>query len=60
MYDSILVIVNRFTKLAQYIPVRKTIDAIELIDIFIHYIFKDFSCPKGITSNKGTVFTSKF
>ena len=60
MYDSILVIVDRFTKLAQYIPVRKTIDIVELVDIFIHYIFKDFSYSKGIISNRGIVFTSKF
>ena len=60
MYDLILIIVDKFMKLAQYIPIRKTIDTIELTDIFIHHIFKDFDCPKGITSNRGTVFTSKF
>ncbi len=47
-------------KLAQYIPIRKTIDIVELIDIFIYYIFKDFSYPKGITSNREIVFISKF
>ncbi len=60
VYDSILVVVNRFMKLARYIPVRKTIDTAELVDIFIHYIFKDFGCPEGITSDRETVFTSKF
>jgi transposase InsO family protein len=59
-YDSILVVVDRFTKLARYIPVRKTIDAPELADIFVQHIYKDFGCPKGITTDRGSVFTSKF
>jgi hypothetical protein len=29
-YDLILVIVNRFLKIARYIPCHKTIDALEL------------------------------
>lgn len=60
VYDSILVIVDRFTKMARYIPVRKTIDAAELADLFINHIVKDFGIPKGITSDRGSVFTSKF
>jgi hypothetical protein len=47
-------------KLAWYIPTRKTINASELVDFFIQYIFKDFGSPKGITNNRGFVFTSKF
>jgi hypothetical protein len=47
-------------KLAWYIPTRKTINASELVDFFIQYIFKDFGSPKGITNNRGSVFTSKF
>jgi hypothetical protein len=47
-------------KLVWYIPTRKTINTSELVDFFIQYIFKDFGSPKGITSNRGSVFTSKF
>jgi hypothetical protein len=47
-------------KLARYISTRKTINILELADLFIQYIFKDFGSPKGITSNRGSVFTSKF
>jgi transposase InsO family protein len=60
VFNSILVIVDRFTKMARYIPVHKTIDAAELADIYMDYIFKDFGAPKGITSDRGSVFTSKF
>jgi hypothetical protein len=59
-YDSILVVVDRFTKLARYIPVKKTLDASELADVFIRRIVKDFGTPAGIVSDRGSVFTSKF
>jgi hypothetical protein len=39
-YNTILVIVNRYTKLIQYILTRKTIDAAKLANIFVLYILK--------------------
>jgi hypothetical protein len=53
-------VVDKFIKIAWYLFIRKIINAIELIDLFINYIFKDFKCPKGITSDKGLIFISKF
>jgi hypothetical protein len=60
IYDMILVVIDRFTKLVWYILTRKTINISELVDLFIQYIFKDFGSPKSITNNRGFVFTSKF
>ena len=60
VYDSILVVINRFTKMARYIAIRKSMDTAELADIYINIIFKDFGCPKGITTDKGSLFTNKF
>jgi hypothetical protein len=60
IYDSILVIVDRYTKLARYIAVRKSIQAHELAELFMNHIYKDFGSPKGITTDRGSVFTSKF
>ena len=60
MYNSILVVVDRFTKLAGYILTRKNIDILELADLFVYYIYKDFGCPKGIILDQESVFTSKF
>ena len=60
VYDSILVIVDRYTKLARYIPCTKTIGAGELADLFMEYWVKDFGTPKGIISDRGPQFTSKF
>lgn len=59
-YDSILVIVDRFTKLALYIPVTKKITAAELAEIFMVHVFRRFGAPAGMTSDRGSVFTSAF
>ena len=49
MYDSILVIVDRFTKMARYIPINATINALELAEVFMNTIFKDYRTPASIT-----------
>jgi len=58
--DSILVIVDRYTKIVKYIPCRKTIDSLELAKIFFKYWVKDQGIPADIVSDRGSVFTSKF
>ena len=60
VYDSILVIIDRYTKMARYIPTTKEVSAPELAELFVHHIIKDFGTPAGITSDRGSVFTSKF
>lgn len=49
VYDSILVVMDRFTKMAYYTPVNLTISAAELAKVFINTIFKDYGTPIGIT-----------
>ena len=53
-------VIDRFTKIARYIAVRKSMDTAELADIYMNTIFKDFGCPKGITTDRGSLFTNKF
>ena len=60
VYDSILVIVDRYTKMARYIPTTKEINAAELAELFMLHVVKDFGVPSGMTSDRGSVFTSKF
>jgi hypothetical protein len=50
-FDSILVVVDRFTKFAKYIPVNKTITAEELAIVFKRHILSDFGALKGIVSD---------
>ena len=58
--DSILVIVDRFTKMALYIPTVKTLTAEALADVFVERVARRFGLPEGIVSDRGSVFTSKF
>jgi transposase InsO family protein len=59
-YDALLVVVDRYTKMARYIPCNKTVDAIELASILEDEIFGKFGPPNGIVSDRGSVFTSTY
>ncbi len=60
VYNLILVIVNRYIKIAYYILIIKEINAAELVELFLLYIIKDFGILVGIILDRGLVFTSKF
>jgi hypothetical protein len=60
-YNSILVIVNRFSKMALYIPVRDTIDAAKLADVVARkLILRGAGVSSSIVSDRGPQCTSKF
>ena len=59
-YDSVLVVVDRFTKLGRFTACRKTINAPELADLLLKHTFKDFGFPDDIVSDRGSVFTSEY
>ncbi len=59
-YDSILVIIDRYTKIAKYFPYLKIINTSNLTDLFLNTILPSFGIPKGIISNRGAIFTSIF
>jgi hypothetical protein len=56
VYDSILVFVDRYT----YIPCNKTYTLAQLADIFVKEIVYKYGMPKGIVSDRGSVFTSAY
>lgn len=60
VYDSILVVVDRYTKTARYIPCNKTCTADELATLFYTEIVCRYGVPKGIVSDRGSVFTSAY
>jgi transposase InsO family protein len=58
--DAILVIVDRFTKFTHFFPVNITMNAADLAELFHKEIELRYGAPRGIISDRGSVFTSKF
>ena len=46
--------------MALYLPTVKTITATELADLFLNKVVRRFRALRGIISNRGSIFTSKF
>ena len=59
-YDSILVIVDRLTKMVHYEPVKVTIDAPGLAEVILDVVVWHHSLPDSIVSDRDSLFTSKF
>ena len=59
-YDSILVVVDRFTKMAHFVPSRKDVRADELAQVFIHEVIRHHGVPDAITSDRGSTFNSNY
>ena len=59
-YDSILVIVDRLTKMVYYEPVKVTINTLGLAEVIINVVVWHYSLPNSIVTNRGLLFTSKF
>ena len=59
-YDSILVIVDRLTKMVDYKPVKVTINTPVLAKVIINVIVRHHGLPDLIVSNWDSVFNSMF
>ena len=59
-FDSILVVVDRFSKMAHFIPMHETDTAEEVANLFLENIFRLHGFPQDIVSDRGSVFTSRF
>ena len=59
-YNSILVIVDRLTKMVHYEPVKVTIDALRLAEVIIDVVVRHHDLPDSIISDRKAIFTSKF
>ena len=59
-HDSILVVMNRLTKMIHYISVTKTVIAKDLIEILIRKIIKFHDFSSSITIDRNFIFTSKY
>lgn len=59
-YDSILVIVDRYSKYAIYLPARKDWKAKTFVDMVVERVFTQFGMPVSIVSDRGSLFTAEF
>src|SRR3954466_2675563 len=58
--DAIFVVVDRLSKVAHFLPVRESITASQLADLYISRIVSLHGVPLEINSDRGSLFTSRF
>jgi Integrase core domain len=59
-FTAILVVVDRFTKQALFIPTHDTITSTQLAELFIVHVFSKHGVPSHVTSDRGSEFVSRF
>jgi hypothetical protein len=59
-HDAILVIVDRLTKYAYFVPVRTTTTAEELAHVLLKGVVARYGLPEEIISDRDKLFTSRF
>ena len=58
--DSIMVVIDKLSKYAHFIPVKSTYKEINIAEIFMKEIFRLHKIPKMVILDRDVKFTSKF
>ena len=59
-YDSIFVVVDRFTKMCHFAPCSKTTTAPEFAQLYLDHVVRLHGISDSIVSDRGSIFTSQF
>jgi IS30 family transposase len=59
-YSAILVVVDRLTKQAIFIPTHDTVTSAQLAHLFLLHVFSKHGVPSHVTSDRGSEFVSHF
>jgi len=59
-HDAIYVCVDRFTKMAHFMPTNSNVTAEQTADLYLRNVFKNHGLPRDTVSDRGTQFVSKF
>ena len=59
-HDSILLVVDHFSKMAHFLPCSKTFDTSKIAKLYFDEIVKLYGLPKTILSNRDVCFMSYF
>ena len=58
-FDSILTIIDRFSKETEFIPCNKTATALDTTKLYLFHVWKDHGLPRTIVSDCGPQFASQ-
>src|SRR3954469_12941302 len=58
--NAIFVVIDRLLKVSHFLPVRESITASQLADLYVSRVVSLYGVPSEINSDRGSLFTSRF